>query len=325
MSDSLRHIWTIAKRELSGYFASPVAYVVIVIFLLLIGFFTFMLGGFFNVGEASLSNTFFRWHPWLYLFLVPSVGMRLWAEERRQGTMELLLTMPITAWQAIVGKFLASWLFLIIALALTFPIVITVSYLGHPDLGAIFTGYLGSALLAGAYLAVTCFRSEERRLHTLELLLTMPITPWQAIVGKFIASWLFLIIALVLTFPVVITVCYLGNADLGEIFTGYVGSALMAGGYLAVTSMTSAFTRNQVISFIVSVVVCFFLLLAGFEPVTNLLPDSLVGIVTSLSSLTHFIAFQKGVIDSQDVIYFGTLIGFALFLNGVIIRNLRAG
>ena len=159
---SITNIKTIAKRELSGYFASPVAYVVIVIFLLLIGFFTFMLGGFFNVGEASLSNTFFRWHPWLYLFLVPSVGMRLWAEERRQGTMELLLTMPITAWQAIVGKFLASWLFLIIALALTFPIVITVSYLGHPDLGAILTGYLGSALLAGAYLAVTCFTSALR-------------------------------------------------------------------------------------------------------------------------------------------------------------------
>jgi len=112
---SWRHIWTIAKRELSGYFSSPVAYVFIVIFLLLNGFFTFMLGGFFEVGEASLSYSFFRWHPWLYLFLVPAAGMRLWAEERRQGTMELLLTMPITAWQAIVGKFLASWLFLIIS------------------------------------------------------------------------------------------------------------------------------------------------------------------------------------------------------------------
>src|ERR1700741_999287 len=147
-------IKTVAKRELIGYFASPVAFVFIVIFLLLTGFFTFMMGGFFEMGQASL-RSFFTWHPWLYLFLVPAAGMRLWAEERRLGTLELLLTMPITAWQAIVGKFLASWLFLIIALALTFPIVITVSYLGNPDGGAIFTGYLGSAFLAGAYLAIT--------------------------------------------------------------------------------------------------------------------------------------------------------------------------
>lgn len=245
MSDAIQNIKTIAKRELTGYFASPVAYVFIVIWLLLNGFFTFSLGGFFEMGQASLAMSFFRWHPWLYLFLVPAVGMRLW--------------------------------------------------------------------------------SEERRLHTMELLLTMPITPSQAIVGKFLASWLFLIIALALTFPVVITVCYLGDADLGEIFTGYLGSALLAGGYLAVTSLTSALTRNQVISFILSVVVCFFLLLAGFEPVTDLLPQSMVEIVTGLSSLTHFIAFQKGLVDSRDLIYFGSLIGFALFLNGVILRNLRAG
>lgn len=245
MSEAFQNIKTITRRELSGYFASPVAYVFIVIWLLLNGFFTFSLGGFFEMGQASLAMPFFRWHPWLYLFLVPAVGMRLW--------------------------------------------------------------------------------SEERRLHTMELLLTMPITPWQAIIGKFIASWLFLIIALALTFPVVITVTYLGDADGGEILAGYVGSALLAGGYLAVTSMTSAMTRNQVISFIVSVVVCFFLLLSGFEPVTDLLPNWLVGIVTGLSSLTHFIGFQKGVLDSRDLIYFGSLIGFALFLNGVIIRNLRAG
>jgi len=111
MNDSVRHIWTIAKRELSGYFASPVAYVFIVIWLLLNGVLTFLLGGFFEQGQADLSTTFFTWHPWLYLFLVPAAGMRLWAEERRLHTMELLLTMPITAWQAIVGKFLASWLF----------------------------------------------------------------------------------------------------------------------------------------------------------------------------------------------------------------------
>src|SRR6202167_2083549 len=148
------NIKTIAKRELVAYFASPVAYVFIVIFLLLTGFFTFMLGGFFERGEASLSP-FFVYHPWLYLFLVPAVGMRLWSEERRSGTMELLLTMPITTWQAIVGKFLASWIFLGIALALTFPIVLAVNYLGTPATGVIIASYFGSFLLAGSYLAVT--------------------------------------------------------------------------------------------------------------------------------------------------------------------------
>src|SRR6266850_4948821 len=152
--NSFGNIRTIAKRELGGYFASPVAYVFIVIFLLLSGFFTFMLGGFFERNEASLVS-FFLWHPWLYLFLVPAAGMRLWSEERRLGTMELLLTMPITAWQAIVGKFLASWIFLGLALFLTFPVVATVKYLGHPDMGPIFCGYVGSLLLAGGYLAIS--------------------------------------------------------------------------------------------------------------------------------------------------------------------------
>jgi ABC-2 type transport system permease protein len=128
--NSWANIKTIAKRELAAYFTSPLAYVFIVIFLLLCGFFTFMIGGFFERGEASLARSFFEWHPWFYLFLVPAVGMRLWAEERRVGTLELLLTMPVTAWQAIVGKFLASWLFLGLALVLTFPVVITVNYLG---------------------------------------------------------------------------------------------------------------------------------------------------------------------------------------------------
>src|SRR5215210_4855079 len=128
MNSPVGNIKTITKRELSAYFSSPVAYVFIVIFLLLAGFFTFMAGQFFERNQADLS-AFLMWHPWLYLFLVPAVGMRLWSEERRMGTMELLLTMPITAWQAIVGKFLASWLFLIIALARTFPIVFTVGYL----------------------------------------------------------------------------------------------------------------------------------------------------------------------------------------------------
>src|SRR5271154_5515974 len=249
--NSLANIKTIVKRELGGYFSSPVAYVFIVIFLLLTGFFTFMVGGFFERGEASLVRPFFDWHPWFYLFLVPAVGMRLWAEERRVGTIELLLTMPITAWQAIVGKFLASWLFLALALALTFPIVITVNYLGSPDNGVILSGYIGSWLMAGAYLAVSC--------------------------------------------------------------------------------MTSAMTRTQVVSFIVSLVLCLFLILAGFPPVINLLSGWagsahwLVDGVTSLSVITHFDGFQKGVIDSRDLLFFISIIVFALFSTSVILRSHRAG
>src|SRR5436190_21938420 len=150
------NIKTISKRELAAYFSAPLAYVFIVIFLLLCGFFTFFVGGFFEIAQASLSQPFFTWLPWFYLFLVPAVGMRLWAEERRVGTIELLLTMPITAWQAIVGKFLASWAFLAVALVLTFPVVLTVNYLGSPDNGVILGGYIGSWLMAGAYLAISC-------------------------------------------------------------------------------------------------------------------------------------------------------------------------
>lgn len=241
-------IRTIAKRELSGYFASPVAFVFIVIFLLLSGFFTFMIAGFFDREEANLL-TFFVWHPWLYLFLVPAVGMRMWSEERRLGTMELLLTMPVTPWQAIVGKFLASWAVVALALLLTFPIVITVNYLGNPDNGVIFASYLGSLLMAGAYLAIT--------------------------------------------------------------------------------AMTSAITRNQVVSFIVSVVLSLFLILAGWPPVTNMLihwaSPWLVDCIAAFSVMTHFDSIQKGVIDSRDIIYFLSVIGFSLFTTSVIIRTHRAG
>jgi gliding motility-associated transport system permease protein len=247
-TDALRHILTIAKREVSGYFASPVAYVFIVIFLLLSGFLTFMVAGFFQRGQANLLS-FFAWHPWLYLFLVPAVGMRMWSEERRQGTIELLLTMPITPWQAIVGKFLASWLILALALALTFPLVITVNYLGHPDNGAIFAGYLGSLLLAGAYLSIA--------------------------------------------------------------------------------SMTSAMTRNQVVSFILSVVLCLFLILAGWPPVTDLLTQWaspwFVETIASFSVMTHFDSMQVGVIDSRDVLFFLSVILFSLFTTSVILRAHRAG
>ena len=176
------NIRTITKRELAGYFASPVAYVFIVIFLLLTGFFTFMVGGFFERNDASLVS-FFLWHPWLYLFLVPAVGMRLWSEERRQGTMELLLTMPITTWQAIVGKFLASWLFLAIALLLTFPVAPTVNYLGSPDNGVILASYFGSFLLAGAYLAVTCMTSAMTRNQVISFILSVMICLVLILVG----------------------------------------------------------------------------------------------------------------------------------------------
>ena len=242
------NITTIMKRELGGYFTSPIAYVFLIIFLLLTGFFTFTIGNFFERGEASLVS-FFTWHPWLYLFLVPAVGMRLWSEERRLGTMELLLTMPLTTWQAIVGKFLASWLFLALALVLTFPVWITVNWLGSPDNGIIAAGYVGSLFLAGSYLAISC--------------------------------------------------------------------------------MTSAMTRNQVISFILSVVICLFFILAGYTPVTDLLTrfasPVVVDVIAAFSVMTHFEGFQRGVIDLRDFLFFVSVIGFALFTTGVIIRSQRAG
>jgi ABC-2 type transport system permease protein len=182
MNEAIANIRAIAKRELSSYFASPVAYVFIVIFLLLTGFFTFMAGGFFERGEASLMS-FFLWHPWLYLFLVPAAGMRLWSEERRLGTLELLLTMPVTAAQAIVGKFLASWAFLALALALTFPIWLTVNYLGSPDNGVIAAGYVGSLLLAGAYLAITCMTSALTRNQVIAFILSVVICLFLVLAG----------------------------------------------------------------------------------------------------------------------------------------------
>lgn len=183
MNSAVANIKTIAKRELGGYFASPVAYVFIVIFLLLVGFFTFMVGGFFERGEASLTMPFFVWHPWLYLFLVPAAGMRLWSEEWRSGTMELLLTMPITTWQAIVGKFVASWLFLALALALTVPVVITANYLGTPDNGVIFCGYIGSLMLAGSYLAISCMTSAITRNQVISFILSVVICLFLILAG----------------------------------------------------------------------------------------------------------------------------------------------
>lgn len=150
------------KRELRGYFETPVAYVFIVVFLMISGIFTFYLGRFYENNQATL-EPFFAYHPWLYLFLIPAISMRLWSEERRLGTIEMLMTMPITTTEAVLGKFFAAWLFSTIALLLTFPIWITVNYLGDPDNGAIIAGYIGSAILASGYLAISsCISSMTR-------------------------------------------------------------------------------------------------------------------------------------------------------------------
>jgi ABC-2 type transport system permease protein len=144
---------TICRRELAGYFATPLAYVFIVIFLVLAGVLTFFVGDFFERGQADLQS-FFTFHPWLYLVLIPAVSMRLWAEERKSGTIELFLTLPIRLSEAVLGKFLAAWIFVGVALALTFPFWLTVLFLGDPDNGVIFASYLGSWLMAGAILAI---------------------------------------------------------------------------------------------------------------------------------------------------------------------------
>lgn len=164
----------VMRRELRGYFVTPVAWVFGVIFLVLAGALTFYLGHFYARGQADL-QPFFRFHPWLYLFLVPALSMQLWAEERNSGTMELLLTLPLTATQAMLGKFLAAWAFVALALALTFPIWLTVNYLGNPDNGIIAAGYLGSLLMAGAYLAVGCCLSTLTRSQVVAFILTTTV------------------------------------------------------------------------------------------------------------------------------------------------------
>jgi ABC-2 type transport system permease protein len=241
------YTWVLLKRELSSYFATPIAYVFIVIFLFLSGIFTFYLGNFFARGQADLLP-FFNFHPWLYLFLIPALAMRLWAEERKSGTIELLLTLPITVAEAVLGKFLAAWVFTGIALVLTFPIWLTVNYLGNPDNFVIIAGYLGSWLMAGAFLAIgTCM---------------------------------------------------------------------------------SALTKNQVIAFVISVVVCLAFVLSGFPLVLDFFrgwaPQLLVDAISSFSFLTHFNAISKGIIDVRDLIYFFTLMAFWLFATAILIEMKKA-
>lgn len=239
--------WIICKRELAAYFTTPIAYVFIVIFLFLSGVFTFYLGSYFERGQADLVP-FFGFHPWLYLFLIPALTMRLWAEERRSGTIELLLTLPVTMFQAVLGKFLATWIFGAIALALTFPMWVTVNFLGDPDNGIIFASYLGSLLMAGAFIAI--------------------------------------------------------------------GSCI------------SAVTKNQVIAFVVSVVISLLFVLSGFPLVLDFFsgwaPEFLVSAISGFSFLTHFDAISKGVIDLRDLVYFVTLIGFWLFANALLIEWKKA-
>jgi ABC-2 type transport system permease protein len=174
MGTAIRQVMNVTRRELSGYFSTPVAWVFIVIFLVMSGVFTFYIGSFYQRGIADL-EPFFQFHPWLYLFLVPAIGMRLWAEERRSGTVELLLTLPLTIWQAVVGKFLAAWFFVGAALLLTFPIWLTVNYLGQPDNGVVLAGYLGSWLMAGGFLAIASCMSAVTRNQVVAFILSVVV------------------------------------------------------------------------------------------------------------------------------------------------------
>lgn len=182
MTRFIRNTKGIIKRELAGYFGSPVAYVFLVIFLVLCGFFTFYVSHFYEMEQADL-RAFFEWHPWIFLFLVPAVGMRLWADERRTGTIELILTLPVTLPEVVVGKFIAAWLFIGLGLFLTFPLVLTVSYLGDPDLGAVFCAYLGSFLLAGAYLSVGSMTSSMTRNQVISFILSVIICLFLVLAG----------------------------------------------------------------------------------------------------------------------------------------------
>jgi len=235
-------------REFKSYFATPLAFVFILIFLFAMGAFTFYLGHFYDNGVADLT-VFFGYHPWLYLFLVPALAMRLRAEERRSGTMELLLTLPVPLWATVLGKFLAAWAFAGLALLLTFPIWITVNYLGQPDNGVILASYIGSFLMAGAYLSIG--------------------------------------------------------------------------------ACVSAATSNQVIAFIVSVVVCFLLTISGAPLVLDAFrgwaPLPLVEAISSFSFLTHFAAITGGVIDLRDLIFFLSLIGLFLTANMLIVDLRKSG
>lgn len=243
----MRGITTVFKRELVGYFSTPVAYVFLVIFLVVASGFTWKLGEYYRTNQADLAP-FFQWHPWVYLALIPALSMRLWAEERRSGTIELLMTLPISASQAVIGKFLAAWAFTGVALALTATNWWTVNYLGDPDNGVIAAGYIGSFLMAGAFIAV--------------------------------------------------------------------GSAL------------SAITKNQVIAFVLTFVTSLAFVFAGLPAVTDFFrgisPDWFVDGIRNLSFLEHFTAITRGVIEARDAVFFLSVIGLFLFLTTATIELKKA-
>ena len=234
----MRNISVIFRREFTGYFSTPLAYVFIIIFLALSGALTFYLGRFFERGQADLAS-FFTFHPWLYLFLIPAVAMRMWAEERKSGTIELLMTLPVSTFQVVLGKYLAAWTFVSVALIMTFPMWLTVNYLGNPDNGVILAGYIGSLFMAGAFLAV--------------------------------------------------------------------GACI------------SASSKNQIIAFIVAAAVSFLFLSSGLDMVLAFFrgwaPEFVVDAIASLSFLTHFVAITGGVIDLRDFIFFASVIALSLFIN----------
>jgi ABC-2 type transport system permease protein len=237
----------IFRRELTAYFSTPLAYVFIVIFLVMNGIASFDLGGFYLRGQADL-QPFFNFHPWLYLFMIPALAMGLWSDERKTGTIELLMTLPVRLRDAVLGKFLAAWVLSGIALLLTFPIWITVNYLGNPDNGVILAGYIG--------------------------------------------SW------------------------------------LMAGGFLAIGSCMSALTRNPVIAFILTVAICFMFVASGSAIVLNLFsgwaPQILSDAIAALSFLTHFDAISKGVLDIRDILFFAVVIAAWLFASAIVIEIKKA-
>ena len=243
----IRNILVICRRELGGYFATPLAYVFIVIFLVLAGVLTFFVGDFFERGQADL-QAFFTFHPWLYLVLIPAVSMRLWAEERKSGTIELFLTLPIRLSEAVLAKFLAAWVFVGIALALTFPFWVTVRVLGDPDNGVILASYIGSWLMAGAILAI--------------------------------------------------------------------GAAV------------SAATKNQVTAFVVTASLVFILIAAGTQTVMGLFegwaPEGLIHAVVAASLFGHFTAITRGVLDLRDLFYFVSIMAAFLGANAVLVDLTKA-
>jgi|SRR5690625_1553480 len=238
-------VCSIFKREFMGYFRSPVAYVFLAVFLVAAVGLPWFVGGFFEGNQANLER-FFTFLPWVFLFLIPAVGMRLWSEERRAGTWELLFTLPISVSHAVVGKFLAAWAFVSLAIVLTITMPITIAYLGSPDWGPVFTGYFGSILMAGAYLGIC--------------------------------------------------------------------------------SVASALTKNQVIAFVISLVVCLVLVFLGWSIFNELLlgislPVSVVDALANFSFITHFDAMAKGLIRLKDLLFFFSLMAFCLCLNILVLER----